>query len=117
LPTTISQLERIDNYLKSHPEAKLSMPMRILRRLGILEKKSYKDLKTEELMAINARLERIKEVGKAVKYDTKVRRIMERTKKLDHLKSESVNYDVFQQSGLTAEEREKITAWEKTKDK
>jgi len=117
LPNTIKQLERINNYIKNHPEAAKSMPMRILRRLGILEKKSFKDLTAEELLAINARLERIKQVGKAVAYDKKVLRIIQRTKKLDRLMTESVNHDVFQQSGLTAEDREKITAWEKTKDK
>ncbi|MDY0218835.1 MAG: SNF2-related protein [Candidatus Cloacimonas acidaminovorans] len=117
LPKTMDKLKKIDEYIKTHPDARNQFSRGILKRLGILSQKSYKELTASQLLALNSRLELIRNIGRAVKYQRKVNKIIERNNILAEIQKNSTNFDKIQQSGLTQEEREKRTFWEKTIDK
>lgn len=114
LPSTKEKLKKINEYLEKNPEAETSMPVRILRRLKILTKQSYKTLSTEQLLGLSAKLELIQHVGRIAKASNKANLAKGRSDKLALIQKMSTNFDIFKHSGLTREEREKITFWEKS---
>lgn len=112
----IERLDKINEYLEKNPEAETSMPFRILRRLKILSKQSYKTLSTEQLLALSAKLELIQHVGRIAKSQNKANMAKGRADKLALLQKMSTNFDIFKQSGLTREEKDKVTFWQKSLD-
>lgn len=114
LPSTKEKLKKINEYLEKNPEAETSMPVRILRRLKILSKQPHKTLSTEQLLGLSAKLELIQHVGRIAKASNKANLAKGRADKLALIQKMSTNFDIFKHSGLTREEREKITFWEKS---
>lgn len=109
----LRRLRKTKEYLDKQSND-FGMPRRVLNELGILKRTPLKDIKTENLVAINNKLSQYDIVGRNIIKDKLAREARTKAEKLETLERGSKNLDnIAPDRKLNPFEEEKITKWEK----